>query len=105
MSEKRNENNKVKRDNVIIKIQPQEMNLTELKELLKKRKKGKKKKNKKGKIIGYVITFIGIIALILSLIINRLVDREYFPDSVIIFIMGVSILSLLFGFYILIKEN
>lgn len=96
--------NKNKRQAVTIKVQPQELNLTDLKELLQKSKRIKKKKNNKGKIIGYVISFIGIIALISSLIINRLVDREYFPDITIIFIMGVSILTLLFGFYILTKE-
>ena len=99
-------NNKSKRDNIILKVQPQELNLTDLKELLKKSKsKPKRNKVNTGKNIGYIITTLGILALISSLIINRFVDQEYFTDANIIFIMSVSIITLLFGFYILIRET
>lgn len=93
-----------KKNNVPIKVISNETNLTDLKELLKKRQSNKKKNDKRGLIIGYVIIVLGILSLISSILINRLVDREYFPDSTIIFIIGVSIFSLIFGFYIVIKE-
>lgn len=94
-----------KKNNVPIKVISNETNLTDLKELLKKRQSNKKKNDKRGLIIGYVIIVLGILSLISSILINRLVDREYFPDSTIIFIIGVSIFSLIFGFYIVIKET
>jgi len=94
-----------KKNNVPIKAISNETNLTDLKELLKKRQSNKKKNDKRGLIIGYVIIVLGILSLISSILINRLVDREYFPDSTIIFIIGVSIFSLIFGFYIVIKET
>ena len=104
MATKNTKNNS--RQNVVLKVQPHELNLTDLKELLQKSKSKKKEKiDKKGKIIGYSITSLGIITFISSLLINRLVDREYFPDSTIIFIMGVSIFILVLGFYILAKET
>jgi len=93
------------KNNVPIKVISNETNLTDLKELLKKRQSNKKKNDKRGLIIGYVIIVLGILSLISSILINRLVDREYFPDSTIIFIIGVSIFSLIFGFYIVIKET
>lgn len=99
------ENNKIDRKNITLKVQPQEMNLTDLKELLEKSKSKKKTYDSKGKIIGYIITVLGFFSLILSLIINRLVDSEYFSDVSIIFILSVSIITLLFGFYILIRET
>ena len=105
MAKRKEIKNNSKRDSVVLKVQPQELNLTDLKELLEKSKSQKKEKDNKGKIIGYAIRFLGFFALIASLIINRLVDREYFPDLSIIFIMGVSILTLFFGFYILIRET
>lgn len=93
-----------KKNNVTLKVIPNEVNLTDLKDLLKKSEVNKRKENKKGIIIGYIIVILGIISLISSILINRLVDREYFPDSTIIFIIGVSIFSLIFGFYIVTKE-
>lgn len=97
--------NAIKKENVTIKVQPQELNLTDLKELLKKSKSKKRKQDNKGLIIGYIITLLGIISLMFSLIVNRVIDREYFPDSTIIFILGVSLFTLIFGFYIIIRET
>lgn len=93
------------KNNVPIKVISNEVNLTGLKDLLKKSQPTKKNRSKKGLVIGYIIIVLGILSLISSILINRLVDREYFPDSTIIFIMGVSIFSLIFGFYIVIKET
>ncbi len=88
-----------------LKVQAQETNLTDLKELLKKSKlKKKEKTSKKGLILGIIIAFIGILALIATLLINHYVDREYFSDITIIFTIGVSLFALLLGFYIIIKE-
>lgn len=95
-----------KRDTVTLKVQPQELDLTSLKELIKKSKVVKKpKKDKKGIIIGIAITILGVLALIASLLINRYVDREYFSDLTIIFIMGVSIFTLILGLVIVVKET
>lgn len=98
-------NKKKSRNNVTLKVLSNEVKLTDLKELLKRSKQSKKKVDNKGLIIGYLIVGLGILALIATIIINRLVDREYFPDATIIFIMIVSLITLLFGFYILIKES
>lgn len=98
--------NEPKRKNAVLKVQPQELDLTSLKELLQKSKvNNKRKKDKKGKFIGYFITCLGLLSLISSLLINRFGDREYFSDMTIIFIMGVSLFALLFGMYILIRET
>ena len=95
-----------KRDTVTLKVQPQELDLTSLKELIKKSKFEKKqKKDRKGLIIGIIITILGVLALIASLLINRYVDREYFSDLVIIFIMGVSLFTLIVGLVIVAKES
>lgn len=94
-----------KKNNAILKVIPNEQKLTDLNELLKYNKSITKKENKNGMVLGYIILTLGIMSLIASIIINELVDREYFSDSVIIFIVGVSLFSLLFGFYIVIKET
>lgn len=93
-----------KNRNVTLKVISNEVKLTDLKELLKKGKT-KRKKNKIGLIIGYIIVVLGIISLISSILINRFIDREYFSDFNIIFIVGVSIFALILGFYIVIKET
>lgn len=93
------------KNNVTLKVIDNEVKLTDLKELLEKSKPKKKKKDNKGKIIGYSIVTLGILSLIATIIINRFIDREYFPDANIIFIMIVSLVTLTFGFYILAKES
>jgi len=93
------------RNNVTLKVIDNEVKLTDLKELLQKNKPKINKKDNKGKIIGYSIVTLGILSLIATIIINRFIDREYFPDANIIFIMIVSLVTLSFGFYILAKES
>lgn len=94
-----------KRNNVVLKVQDNHTDLIDLKNLLEKSKPIKKKESLRGLIIGYIITGLGIIALIATILINRLVDRAYFSDINILFIMAVSLFTLGFGFYILIKES
>lgn len=91
--------------NVTLKVLDNEVKLTDLKELLDKSKQVKKKSNKSGLLFGYFVVILGILSLCATILINRVVDREYFPDSTIIFIMVSSFLILLFGFYILYKES
>jgi len=98
-------NKKKSRNNVTLKVLSNEVKLTDLKELLNRSSYVKKKVDNKGKIIGYLIVGLGILSWIATIIINRLVDREYFPDANIIFIMIVSLVTLIFKFYILIKES
>lgn len=94
-----------KNRNVTLKVLDNEVKLTDLKELLDKNKPVKKKVSKGGLIFGYFVIVLGILALSATIVINRVVSREYFPDSTIIFIMIVSLLTLVFGFYVVIKES
>ena len=104
-NKKKEEILKNKRQNVILKVQPQELNLTDIKELLEKSKPTKAKKDLKGSIIGFIIIILGVAALILSLIVNELGYYEYFSDVSLIFNIGVSLFAILFGSFILIRET
>ena len=99
-------NSNKKRENITLKVQPQELDLTSLKELLKKSqfKKKKKTKNTKGITLGIILIIIGILSLFGTLLFNRYIDREYLSDMIIIFIMVFSLFTLIMGFIITYKE-
>ncbi len=65
--------------------------------------KSKKKKNLLP--IGVVIAILGLIALIISLIANRIVDREYLSDTAITLMLVISIIIETFGAFIIISES
>ena len=94
-------NSNKKRENITLKVQPQELDLTSLKELLKKSqfKKKKKTKNTKGITLGIILIIIGILSLFGTLLFNR-----YLSDMIIIFIMVFSLFTLIMGFIITYKE-
>ena len=64
-----------------------------------------KKVNKTAIGIGIFISLLGIIALIIALIANRIVDREFISDSQVIIMVIVSIIIELMGAAIIIKET
>ena len=64
-----------------------------------------KKKDKKLLAIGVFISMLGIIALIITLVANRVVDREYISDTGIAIMAITSILIECFGAFILINES
>lgn len=63
------------------------------------------KKNKHLLAIGVVISILGIIALIITLIANRIVDKEFISDNTIIIMIFASILIEIFGAFIIINES
>lgn len=63
-----------------------------------------KKKDKKLLAIGIFIVLLGIIALIIALIANRIVDREFLSDSTVTLMMTASIIIEGFGAFIIINE-
>lgn len=64
-----------------------------------------KRKNNKLLLVGVFIVTLGIIALILSLIANRIVDREFLSDNSITLMMIASIIIEGFGAFIIINES
>ena len=56
------------------------------------------------KMILGLIYILGIIALFVSLIANRIVDREFLSDNAITFMMVCSIIIEGFGAFIIINE-
>lgn len=64
-----------------------------------------KKNNKKMIFVGIIISLLGIIALFLSLVANRTIDREFLSDTTIILMMVGSILIEVFGAFIIINES
>lgn len=65
----------------------------------------RKKKNKSLVGIGVFIVILGIIALIISLVANRIIDREFLSDSSITLMMVASIIIEGFGAFIIITES
>lgn len=64
-----------------------------------------KKKDKTLLAIGVLISLLGIVALILSLIANRLIDREFISDSAVTLMICASIIIEGFGAFIIINES
>ena len=54
---------------------------------------------------GIIIVILGIVALIVALIANRIVDREFLSDSAITLMMVASIIIEGFGAFIIINET
>lgn len=65
------------------------------------------KNNKKRSLlpIGVVIAILGLVALFISLVANRIVDREFLSDNTITLMLIVSIVIECFGAFIIIKES
>jgi len=63
-----------------------------------------KKRDKSLLVIGVFISLLGIIALILTLIANRIVDREFINDFAIALMVAASIIIEGFGSFIIISE-
>ena len=72
---------------------------------LENAKYGKSKKNKHLLAIGVIISLLGIIALIVTLIANRIVDKEFISDNAIILMTIASILIEIFGAFIIVNES
>ena len=64
-----------------------------------------RKRNKTAIAIGVFISLLGIIALIIALIANRIVDREFISDNQVIVMVVISIIIELMGAAIIIKET
>lgn len=64
-----------------------------------------KKVNKLAIGIGVFISFLGIVALIIALVANRIVDREFISDSQIMIMVVISIIIQIMGASIIIKES
>ena len=65
------------------------------------------KNNKKRSLlpIGVVIAILGLVALFISLVANRIVDREFLSDNTITLMLIISIVIECFGAFIIIKES
>lgn len=55
--------------------------------------------------IGILIAILGLVALIISLVANRIVDREFLSDNNITLMLIISIVIECFGAFIIIKES
>lgn len=64
-----------------------------------------KKKDKKLLAVGIFVILLGIIALFISLVANRIVDREFLSDNAITLMMVASIIIEGFGAFIIINES
>ena len=64
-----------------------------------------RKKNKHLLAIGVLISLLGVIALIIALIANRIVDKEFISDNAIVMMVIASILIEIFGAFIIINES
>ncbi len=63
------------------------------------------KKEKKLLFIGIFISILGLIALILSLLANRIIDKEFLSDSIIILMIFISLMIECLGTFIIINET
>jgi len=64
-----------------------------------------RKRNKQLLAIGVLISLLGIIALIITLIANRIVDKQFISDNAIVMMVIASILIEIFGAFIIINES
>lgn len=64
-----------------------------------------RRSNKLAISIGVFISLLGIIALIITLIANRIIDREFISDTEILFMVIISIVIEIMGAAIIIKET
>ena len=64
-----------------------------------------RKRNKQLLAIGVVISLLGIIALVITLIANRIVDKEFISDNAIVMMVIASILIEIFGAFIIVNES
>lgn len=55
--------------------------------------------------IGILIAVLGLVALIISLVANRIVDREFLSDNNITLMLIISIMIECFGAFIIIRES
>lgn len=55
--------------------------------------------------IGILIALLGLVALIISLVANRIVDREFLSDNNITLMLIISIMIECFGAFIIIRES
>lgn len=55
--------------------------------------------------IGILIAILGLVALIISLVANRIVDREFLSDNNITLMLIISIMIECFGAFIIIRES
>lgn len=97
-----------KETKVVKKIDDIKVNDVELANVLEKEEVIKpiktKKRNKKLLCLGIFIVILGIVALFVSLIANRIVDREFLNDNAITFMIISSIIIEGFGSFIIINE-
>lgn len=101
-------NNYKENDNNISKQEVQEKEIIEEisnVETKKENNKTIKKKNKKLLAIGIFVVLLGIVALFVSLVANRIVDREFMNDSAVTLMMVASIIIEGFGAFIIINES
>jgi len=91
------------------KIKINEQNIEDIKfENIARVENAKYKQSKKNKhllAIGVIISILGIIALIVTLIANRIVDKEFISDQAIALMVVASILIEIFGAFIIINES
>lgn len=64
-----------------------------------------RKNNKNLLAIGVLISILGIVALIITLVANRIVDKEFISDSAITLMVIASIIIEIFGAFIIINES
>ena len=64
-----------------------------------------KKRNKQLLAVGVIISLLGIVALIITLIANRMVDKQFISDNAIMVMVVASILIEIFGAFIIINES
>lgn len=67
--------------------------------------KFKRDKNKALLPVGIIIAILGLAALIVSLVANRIIDREFMSDTAITIMLVISIIIEAFGAFIIINES
>lgn len=95
-------------DNNISKQEKNEKDIVEEINNITKLENAKYVKNKKKNSllpIGVIIAILGLVALIISLIANRIVDREFLSDTAITLMLVTSIIIETFGAFIIISES
>lgn len=65
----------------------------------------KDKKKKSLLPIGVIISILGLVALLISLVANRIIDREFLSDTSITIMLVISIIIEGFGAFIIINES
>ena len=63
------------------------------------------KRKKKLLPIGIIITILGLIALFVSLVANRIIDREFISDNGIVIMIIISVIIELVGAFIIVNES